>query len=457
MTTIGLLGADALMALIGLGLLVVLRIAPTTGDLRRRAALAPLVGMAAVGVIGATVEPLHIGIGAVTLFLLAATSLAVGFWLLKPGPPQPAPAWTPVDRVAVLGSVAILGVVAVTAVTTFFVKPLAEYDGWAMWAMKGRALAALGWADPAVFSHDLFDGPHLEYPLLVPVLHAVGIRSAGAYEGKLVVLQCLVIGVAGLLALYGVYGDRVRPAILLPLITAVAVAPVLLVQLATAYADVPLALLVAAGVAASSRWLVDRSTAWLALATLFYAAAALTKNEGLLFTCAALAGLFLFARGRRLHVIASGALVGLVILPWRLRVRADASTAGDYDLAKPLGSGGANERVDRALEAAGRLIGYVSDTGRVGILVPLAVALAVTALIVGHRALGGFVLTFVGLSLAGLTWIYAISPLELGVYLNLSADRVTTSVVLGAAATIPLLAGELGLARPPKGNPDPQA
>jgi len=456
MTTVGLLGANALMTLVGLGLLVLLRVAPTTGDLRRRAALAPLTGMAAVGLIGATLEPFRVGIGPLTLFMLAAAALGAGFWRLRPGAAARAPAWTAVDRAAVVGSVAVLGVVVATAIATFRVKPLAEYDGWAMWAMKGRALAALGWADPAVFSNRLFDGPHPEYPLLVPVLHAVGIRSAGTFEGRLVVLQCLVIGLAGLLALFGIFRDRVRPAVLLPVIVAMAIAPVFFVQLATGYADVPLALLVATGVASSSRWLVDRGAPWLMLAVLLFAAAALTKNEGLLYAYAALLGLLLVARGRRLHVVAAGAVVTLAVLPWRLRVRASSAGAGDYDLAKPLGSGGLDERISRATEAAGRLVGYTIDTGRVGLLVPLAIALAAVTLAVGRRDLGGFVLTYVGLSLGGLTWVYAISPLELDVYLNLSGDRVTTAVVLGAAATVPLLADELGRALVSDGFPIPR-
>ncbi len=446
MTTAGLLGANALMTLVGLGLLVLLGVAPTTGDLRRRAALAPLTGMAAVGLIGATLEPFHVGIGPITLFLLAATALASGFWRLRPAAATRTMAWTTIDRAAVVGSIAVLGVVTATAIATFRVTPLAEYDGWAMWAMKGRALAALGWADPAVFSNDLFDGPHPEYPLVVPVLHAIGIRSAGTFEGRLVILQCLVIGLAGLLALFGIFRDRVRPVVLLPLIVAVAVAPVFFVQLATGYADVPLAVFIAAGMAASSRWLIDRGTPWLTIAVVFFAAAALTKNEGLLYACAALLGLLVVARGRRLHVIIAGAVVGLAILPWRLRVRADSLGAGDYDLAKPLGSGGLDERVSRAAEAVSRLIGYATDTGRVGILVPLTIVLAIAALVIGRRALGGFVLTYVGLSLGGLTWIYAISPLELNVYLDLSANRVTTSAVLGAAATVPLLVEELSQA-----------
>ena len=450
MTTIGLLSADALVALVGLGLLVVLGVAPTAGELRRRAALAPLTGMAAVGVLGATVEPLHIGIGPVALLLLASASIAAGFWRLKQGTPSSAPAWTTLDRAAVVGSVIAIGVVTATAIATFRVKPLAEYDGWAMWAMKGRALAALGWADPSVFTRDLFDGPHPEYPLVMPVLNAVGIRSAGAFEGRLVVLQALMIGFAGLLAVFAIYRDRVRPAILMPLIVAVAAAPVFFVQLATAYADVPLAIFVASGAAAATRWLVDRHTAWLALAVLFFAAATLTKNEGLLYTVAALIGLLVVARGRRFHVVAASAVLGLAALPWRLHVRADSierGSSGDYDLGRPVGSGSIDERLSRAGEAARSLLGYVTETGRVGILLPLAVMLAVVAVIVGRRDVGGFVLIFVTVALAGLTWVYTISPLELEGYLRLSADRVTTGVVLGAAATVPMLAECLSVSR----------
>ncbi len=259
-----------------------------------------------------------------------------------------------------------------------------------------------------------------------------------------------MLGFAGLLAVFAIYRDRVRPAILMPLIVAVAAAPVFFVQLATAYADVPLAIFVASGAAAATRWLVDRHTAWLALAVVFFAAATLTKNEGLLYTVAALIGLMVVARGRRFHVVAAAVVLGLVALPWRLHVRADSigrGGSGDYDLGRPVGSGSIDDRLSRAAEAARGLLGYVTETGRVGILLPLAVALAVVAVIVGRRDVGGFVLIFVTVALAGLTWVYTISPLELEGYLRLSADRVTTGVVLGAAATVPMLVECLGVSR----------
>ncbi len=102
-----------------------------------------------------------------------------------------------------------------------------------------------------------------------------------------------------------------RPTVLLAFIAAIATAPAFFGQLSTGYADVPVAMFVAAGVVAAARWLLDEEGAWLALATLFLAAATLTKNEGLLFAGATYVGLFVAASDRRRTVALSALAVAI--------------------------------------------------------------------------------------------------------------------------------------------------
>ena len=46
---------------------------------------------------------------------------------------------------------------------------------------------------------------------------------------------------------------------------------------------------------------------------------------------------------------------------------------------------------------------------------------------------------WVSLALAGLTWVYVISPVEIHEYLKVTTDRITAGIVLTLVAAIPLL------------------
>jgi len=60
----------------------------------------------------------------------------------------------------------------------------------------------------------------------------------------------------------------------------------------------------------------------------------------------------------------------------------------------------------------------------------------------GARALALYGAVTVVLSWLGLSWIYVISRYEYSSYLDSTKERVVATVVLGAAALIPLLATE---------------
>jgi hypothetical protein len=52
-------------------------------------------------------------------------------------------------------------------------------------------------------------------------------------------------------------------------------------------------------------------------------------------------------------------------------------------------------------------------------------------------------------SWCGLSWIYVISRFEYSSYLDSTKERVVSSIVLGSAALLPLLAGEVWASRGP--------
>jgi hypothetical protein len=444
--------------LAGFGVLAASGLGATLRDLLRNAAIAPLAGMAWTGVAAASLATLGSRLSASGLVVLTLATCAIGALRMRrhAGSPRVVRAtagdarWW-LDRVAVIAAVFALGAVVVTAAALFRVKSLAEYDGWAMWGMKSRAIAVLGGADPDVFASPAYARLHLEYPLLLPALHALPLLLVDGFSSKIVVLSCFAIGLAGLAAVWGILRERVRAAILLPFVAALATAPAFFGQLATGYADVPVAMFVAAGVVASARWLLDDQRAWLLLTTLFVAAATLTKNEGLLFGAATYVALLVAADGRRRAVGISAAAVALVYAPWKAYVVIHDLGAPDYDLTSSLNLPWVLPRLDRAPVAAEGLLQRATEKHQFGFLLLLGAIAIACALVFGPRRLGVLAGGFGALSFAGLTWIYVLTPNDVTDFLSTNGDRVIVSLVVGLTALAPLLFEEA--ARQLRGTP----
>jgi hypothetical protein len=422
--TARLLLANALELVVGIGV---------TSVLRAPLGTAYLAGLAVVGIVSAHLALVHVSFGWTGLALLAVASLIVT-WRVR------ASRWSGLSWPSVAG---LLGAAALTALLirawpTFVAKPLDDYDGWAIWGMKAKALFELGWADPALFAADAARAAHLDYPLLLPSLEAVASRAMGEFDARLVHVQFLLIGVAGVAAIFSLLRGRVRPWILWPCLLALVAAPAVSGQLLTAYADVPLALFVAAGLLAGARWIEDREPRTLALSTLFLGAACLTKNEGIVFTGAALLALVLATR-RVKPVLWSGLVVALLLLPWQVwlavhDIRSDTALSLDaLDVSHPgIGPAALHILLDFALSL---------DEW------PLLLGVFVVAVLAaaGSR-LAVFAWGFALASILGLAWIYVVSETEYSLYLSFSGDRVIASVLVGAAALTPLLLEE-GLSR----------
>lgn len=437
----------AVQAVAGLGVLTAIGLASTARELVRYAAIAPLAGMAWIGVVAATLATLGSRLGIVGLMLLTGATCVAGAARAARGTPrEPTLVRAPrarslFDRVTVGAALLALGTVTLFAAAAFRLKPLVEYDGWAMWGMKARAIAALG-GDPSVFASSAYARLHLEYPLLLPSLHALPLQLLEDFSSNAVVLSCLAIGLGGLAALWGLLRDRVRASILVPFVAALATAPAFFGQLSSGYADVPVAMFVATGAVAAARWLLDDARVWLALTTLFVAASTLTKNEGLLFGVAIYVALLVAAEGRRRAVLLSALLVGVVYAPWRAYVAIHDFGAPDYDLASSFNVPWVVRRLDRAPEAMEGLLQRATEGYQFGLLLALGVAAIVVTLLVGPRRLGVFGGAFGLLAFAGLTWIYVLTLEEVSSFLSTNGDRVVVSLVVGLTALAPLLLEE---------------
>ena len=438
MRAVGLLGANALIAVAGAGLLPALGIARSWRELLSRAGLAYLLGLLLAGIVAAHLALVHVGVGWTALSLLAAISLGFAVWRLR-GTDRPVwrlPAW--LDA----AGFAALAVLVVDYGRAFRVAPLDRYDAWAIWALKGHALYAFGWADPVVFAGTSYRFANLDYPLLLPSLEAIDFRAMGAFDTRLLHLQFLLFLVAATLALHALLHDRVPPVVLWLSLLALVLAPAVFDQLLTAYADLPLALVVAVGVAASGRWLLTDERWTLAVAALCFAGALLMKNEGTLFVLAVFVALALVAhrRWRALAVAAAADL--LLLLPWRIYVHVHELRDINYSLGDSFNWGHLHGRLGVGPIAFRTLGRQMLDPGQWGLLVPIFAALVVTAVLVGRRALALFAIVWSVLAWLGLSWIYVISRFEYSGYLDSTKERVVASIVLGGAALIPLLASE---------------
>jgi hypothetical protein len=403
--------------------------------------------MAWVGIAGATLATFGARLDLRGLVVLTALTCVVGAVRLRAsavGTRRAVPVVRGGGAGFAVGLVLLTTLVAfgAFALSAFRVKPLLEYDGWAMWGMKARAIAVLGSADEAVFASEAYDRLHLDYPLLLPALYSLPLQAAEGFSSNTVVLMCFAIGVAGVLAIWGVLRDRVRSWLLLAFLAAIAAMPAVSVQLGTGYADVPLALFVAAGLCAAARWLLDDGGQWLVLATVFLAASVLTKNEGLLFAIAVYLPLALSARGRRRPIAISAGVTALLYAPWRVFLTVNDLDTPDYTLSSSLNLPWIAGRIDRIPPAANGLLEQALDWEQFGFVLMLGLAAAALALVLGVWPLGILGSGFAVTSFAGLTWIYVLTPNEVASYLRSNANRVVMSLVVGVAALTPLVIEE---------------
>jgi hypothetical protein len=447
MRAAGLLGANLLMLVAGLGLLPLLGAARSWRELLSRCGLAYLCGLVLVGIVSAHLALVHVAIGWIGLAVVAAGGVGATCWRLR-GTARPRlgrPGW-----MTIAGAGALVALIVEYA-RAFRVAPLNRYDAWAIWALKGHALYAFGWADPVVFAGTSYRFANLDYPLLLPSLEAVDFRTMGAFDTRLLHVQFLLFLAAAVVALVALLHDLVQPLVLWASALALAVAPAVFDQLLTAYADLPLALVFGVGVAAIARWTITNERWSLGVATLCFGGALLTKNEASLFVVAVFLGLVVVARHRWRALAAAAAVDVALLAPWRIYTSIHHVHDINYSLLNSFDYGHIHSRAGVGPIAFRTLGEQMIDPGQWGLLAPIAAAVAVIAFVTGSRALPLFALVWTIVSWLGLSWIYVISHYEYSYYLDSTKERVVASIVVGLAALTPLLAAEAwtGLRRAP--------
>ena len=307
------------------------------------------------------------------------------------------------------GTAGLAALLLALAAASFSVRPLFEWDGWAIWGTKAEALYFFGTATGPVFTGPAYAGIQQGYPLLLPALEATDYRAMGAADGSVIHLQLLLLAVAFAGGLVGLLWRRAPIELTCLCALAVLAAPPVLEQLASNYADIPLAFFVALGLVALARWLIDDEPAMLALAAIFLAAGALTKDEGAMFAAAAfipLHALLALRDGRRaLRLLVAVGAVAAVLLPWRFFVSLHHLSAGGIQLSGVGHPGLLAAHAGRVAPSANALLGQIG-IARWGLLVPLIAIALVAAFVTGRKLLAWFAIAWLLLSFAAMVVVY---------------------------------------------------
>lgn len=347
-------------------------------------------------------------------------------------------------------------IVAVASVTALAMSFRGDYTGYwdsvQFWIPKAETIYYDGGLDAGVWGSIL----HPEYPPLIPTANAATFHFAGGFHPSVLPFQSALLGVAFLLAALALL-DRFAPRwFSLPTLALLATTPWFWWRIDSPFADPALSYLIATAALALVMWLHDRRGAWIGLAGTLLVATTLTKLEGgflagLLILVGVSAGLALHGRGARLGLALLVAPAAIV--PWRLWLAGHdlPTSATDYHPSDLLDPGFLADRTGRLTEALEYLLrspfGQL-ETAAMVCIAATVLAAAASRIPVISAAVGAWVV----LSLLGLATIYWIGRLEIGWYLDTSASRVGTTVIVAAATVTPLL---LGLALERAGSDEP--
>jgi hypothetical protein len=342
-----------------------------------------------------------------------------------------------------IGLAVVLAVLLVRASGTFAIRPLVDWDGWAVWTAKARLL----YSDPSIAPQALRSGSYGQapYPLGLPTVEALGFGAMGQYDGTLIGVQFLLLAAAFPLALWALLRDYARSWVIVLASIAVIGAPQILYQLLTHYADVPLGLFVGLGLAAGAAWLAGPGEPWLLVPFIaFLGMAGITKSEGFLFALVGAVSLLavkLAARDRTgLRAGAIGAAgVLAVILPWRIYCSVYGLSTPDYDLAHVVDVSYLRVHRDRVSPVLRELWRQLAAQNKWAILVWVIVLALAAGLAAGRWRVLGFAVCWLALSSAGLVVLYWASNLPLASNLDNTSYRTVVSLLVGGASVAPLL------------------
>jgi hypothetical protein len=444
---LGLAVLDVFLLVAGLGALYGIGFVRSGRDALRHAGLALITGWAAVGIAASTA--LILG-APLTRWVVAALALAIAAAGVVAGrrvAPYPMRLMGEPGReswVAVAGAAVLFVQLAALLRRALDAGAPTQWDAWAFWLPKARSIIDFGGLDTAIGGFTSFANPG--YPPLVPAVEASAFAFMGNTTASPLALQHWLIAVAFFGALGSLLSVRVRPAILWPCLAMLALLPTFTVLIGSSLGDEPLMLLLGVGGACAALWLLERDARYATLAGLCFAAAALTKNEGLPIAVVIAVTMLGIAVARRPRRPLAPSLVLLApiaaLAPWKVWLRVeDVYVPSDYRLSDLLHPAVLGDRFDRLSYGASHLPAHMFDPGLWLLALPLMLA-AVVLVAPRRPALAVLALAPIVAVPAGLLIIYWIGYPPVDWYVATTADRVVASAVVLATVFLPLLLAE---------------
>lgn len=314
---------------------------------------------------------------------------------------------------------------------------LYNWDAWAFWVPKGKAIYFFGELDEQFFT----TLPGASYPPLVPVLDAAAFHAMGGVDVVTLHVQFWFLGLGFVWALAGLLSERVPAWILWPFVLVVLVAPRLGRRFAVPEADFLLDFFFVLAAVLIAFWLLDRERWRLVVATVLLCGMVLTKREGLLLA-AVLVTASLLASARRWRTTwpalgLASVVVVAIAAPWRIWYVAHG-VAGEGPSGGGLNPSANAERLWPSIRLAWDVL---FDSGYWTVIVPVAVGALILAALARATQLVVFFSSLLALLTLGGGWITWANP-ELPVTEELGGNpivRYMGSVALACAAGSPIL------------------
>jgi len=441
----GLVALDLLLLVTGAVVLRGIGVARSRSAMVKFAGLAFIVGWAVYGICSTVALALGSPLGILTTLTICAAIAAGGVLV---GPRFPATSGASARRllrvpVGWLFAAVLLSYLAVLGWRSVPGEADPNWDSWAFWLPKAKSL---------YYFHGLDNGPggfthfaNRDYPPLAPAQEATNFHFMGGTSAAPLQFQHWLFTVAFFLAAASVLRRRVPSELLWPSLAAVAFMPRFGFYLGSSLPDETLGMLIALGAVCAAMWLLEREPAYAALMTICATAAALIKNEGLIYGLPLTLFVAVVAwRSERKRVLAAAvfATPSLSLLPWKLWLVAhDLPASSQYYGFGDLGPAHLIAARARLGTSIVQVAGYMLSPSRWLLVVPIAI---VVAAVIARRQplLAMLVAAFVCVSSAGLVLIYWIGNIPLHYWLVTSGERTVMAIVITCGLLIPLLVVE---------------
>jgi len=314
--------------------------------------------------------------------------------------------------------------------------PIEAPDAVAIYAIKAKAFFLAGGIDREILTNPLFEESHQDYPLLLPFAECWLYRVMGGLNDLLAKTIFPLYYLSTLAIFYYCLKRFVRRRGSLLFTFMLAAVPQFAIFGTNAYADLPLTCYYTASLLYLLLWMREKGAGpYLALSSLLSFAAAWTKNEGFMLALVNVVVLTVFLGRERMPFTKkmlsfSVYVVPILVLmtPW-ISLKATLGLESDVFNRSTL-------TVANVVDNAGR-IGPILYEYQKHIFGPkrwnIAWLLVLAVFIVRSRRLftdeGGYLAVSVILCLLGYSFIYMISPRDLGWHLSTSASRLLLHIL----------------------------